>query len=91
MFIQKIYFNILNDISEHVTLFKLMDYIGNVNNSISVFCYWIFESNYEKSLVLNRESLDIICDLSVGEEEVAKFETVFYAVRYIHLKVQPKK
>ena len=31
-----------------------MDYIGNVNNAISVVGYWIFGSNYEKSLVLNR-------------------------------------
>ena len=43
----------------------------------------MFDSNYEKSFVLNRESLYIICAPYVGEEQVASFETVFYAVRYI--------
>ena len=57
--------------------------IGNVNHAISIVGYWIFDSNYEKSLVLNRESLDMICAPSVGEEQVAVFETVFTAVRYI--------
>ena len=47
-------FDILIDISEHVTLVQLMDSLGNVNNSISVVGYWIFEANYEKALVLNR-------------------------------------
>ena len=48
-------FNIFNNISEHLTLIKLMDSIGNANHAISVVGYWIFESNYEKELVLNRE------------------------------------
>ena len=85
------YFDILNSMSENVTLLQLMDYLGNVNHDISVFGYLIFDSNYEKSLVLNRESLDIICAMSVGEEQVAKFETVFYYVRYINLTAQLKK
>ena len=66
MIIQKGYFNILNNISEHVILVKLMDYIGNVNHVISVVGYRIFDSNYERVLVLNRESLDIICAPYVG-------------------------
>ena len=36
------YFDILNNISEHVTLTQLMDYPGNVNYAISVVGYWIF-------------------------------------------------
>ena len=32
---------------------QLMDYFGNVNRAISVVGYWIFDSNYEKTLVLN--------------------------------------
>ena len=54
-------FGILTDISEHVTLLKLMDYLVNLNHDISVVEYWIFHSSYGKSLVFNRESLDIIC------------------------------
>ena len=41
-------FDILNDISENVTLVKLMDSIGNVNNDISIVGNWIFNSNYKK-------------------------------------------
>ena len=73
-------FKILTDISEHVTLVQLMDYLCNVNHAISVVGYWIFGSNYEIELVLNRESLDMIFALSVGEEEVAMFERDFCAV-----------
>ena len=60
-----------------------MDSIGNVNHAISVFGNWIFDSNYERALVLNKSSLDMICAPSVGEEQAAKFEKVYYAVRYI--------
>ena len=47
-------YDILIDISEHVTIFKLMGSLGNVNHDIIVVGYWIFDSNYEKLLVLNR-------------------------------------
>ena len=60
--------DILTDIIEDVTLFQLMDSLGNVNHVISVVGYWVFESNYKRTLVFNRESLDMICDPSVGEE-----------------------
>ena len=66
----------------------LIDYLGNMNHYISVAGYWIFESNYKKALVINRESLDIIYALSVGDEQVAKFETVFNSVRCINFTVQ---
>ena len=63
-------FDIINDISENVTLVQLMDTLGNVNRAIIIEGYWIFESNYEKSLHLTKESLDLICSPSVGEEQV---------------------
>ena len=47
-------YDILTDISENVSLFQLMGYLGYVNNAISVAGYWIFDSNYEKELVLDR-------------------------------------
>ena len=78
-------FYIMSDISEHVNLFQLMDYLGNVNHAISVFGYWIFDSNYKRALVLSKESLDMIIALSVGEEQVARFETLFNAVIYMTL------
>ena len=76
-------YKILEDISANVTLVQLMDSLGNVNHAISFVGNWIFDSNYEKSPVLNRASLDMICAPFVGEEQAAKFETVFTAVRYI--------
>ena len=65
---------ILEDISANVTLVQLMDSLGNVNHAISVVGSWIFDSNYERSLILNKASLDMICAPSVGEEQAAKFE-----------------
>ena len=62
-----------------------------MNHAISVVGYWIFGSNYEKTLVLNSKSLDIICAPYVGEEQTAKFETVFTAVRYIRTYAQLNK
>ena len=47
-------YKILEDISENVTLVQLIDSLGNVNHAISVFGYWIFDSNHEKALVLSR-------------------------------------
>ena len=52
---QKGYFDIFNYISENINLVQLIDYLVNVNNDISVVGYWIFDSNYEKPLVLNRK------------------------------------
>ena len=57
-----------------------MDLLGNVNHAISVVGYWIFDWNYEKALVLNRGSLEMICAPYVGEEQAAKFELIFTAV-----------
>ena len=69
-------YNILEDISANVTLVQLMDSLGNVNHAISVVGSWIFDSNYERALLLNRASLDTICAPSVGEEQDAIFEKV---------------
>ena len=60
-------FDILNDISENVTLLQLMDSLGNGNHAISIVGYWIFDSNYKKSLCLTQELLDIICSTFIGE------------------------
>ena len=74
-------YEILEDISANVTLVQLMDSLGNVNHAISVVGSWIFDSNYERALVLNKSSLDMICAPSVGEEQAEFFEKVYYAVR----------
>ena len=84
-------YKILEDINVNVTVVQLMDSLGNVNHAISVVGSWIFESNYERALVLNKASLDMICAPSIGEEQAAKFEKVYYAVRYIYIGAQLKK
>ena len=68
-----------------------MDSIGNVNHAISVVGNWVFDSNYERALVLNKSPLDMICAPSVGEEQNAIFEKVFNAVRYIFNEAKLKK
>ena len=70
-------FDILTNISEHVDLVQLMDSLGNLNCAISVVGNWIFDSKYERSLVLNRDFLDMLCAPYVGEKQVATFERVF--------------
>ena len=72
--------DILNEISEYVTLVQLMEPIGNVNYDISIVEYCIFDSNYNKSLCLTQELLDILCSTSIGKELVATFQYVFYVV-----------
>ena len=62
----------MKDISEHVTLFQLIDLLGNGDHAISVVGCFIFDSNYKKALVLNTASLDMICAPYVGEEKSDK-------------------
>ena len=82
----------MEDISANVTLVQLMDSLVNVNHVISVVGSWIFDSEYERVLVFNRASLEMICAPSVGEEQAAMFEKVYYAVRYIYIGAQlPQK
>ena len=47
-------FDILNEISEDVTLVQLMDSLENMNNAISIVGHWIFDSNYNKALCLKQ-------------------------------------
>ena len=75
-------FDILNYISEDVTLVQLMGSLVDVNHAISILGYRIFDSNSKKALCLTQELLDIICSPSIGEELVATFQSVFYYIRY---------
>ena len=84
-------YKILEDISSNGTLVQLMDSLGNVNLAISVVGSWIFDPNYERALVLNRASLDMICAPSVGEKQYAMFEKVYYSIRYIYIGAQLNK
>ena len=86
MFKKFVYFNNTEERIHEFTIRYVVNptlSLGNKNHAISVFWSCIFESNYEKELGLNWKSLDIIYATSVGEDQVAMFETVFNAVRYI--------
>ena len=65
--------DILDEISENVTLVQLMETLVNLNHSISIVGYCMFESRYEKALCLTKESLDLVLSLSVREEQVETF------------------
>ena len=39
-------YDIMTDISEHLTLFQLTNSLRNMNHDMSVVGYWIFDSNY---------------------------------------------
>ena len=84
-------YKILEDINANVTLVQLMYSLINVNHAISVVGNWIFDSNYEGALVPNRASLDMIFFPSVGEEQNAIFEKVYYAVRCVFNEAKLKK
>ena len=43
-------FDVLNEISENVSLVHLMDSLENLNRDISKVEHWIFDSNYKKAL-----------------------------------------
>ena len=84
-------YDILIDMSENFTLVQLIDYLGNVNHAISVVGYWILDSKYKRAFALNIELLDMICDPTVGEEQVAVFLTVLTEERHIFLDACLKK
>ena len=52
-------FDILNNISEYLTLVQLMDSLDNVNHAVSVVGEWVFYSSYKKSFLLNINSLNL--------------------------------
>ena len=78
----------MNNISDHVTLVELIDYLDNVNHALSVFENSIFHSYYKRDLQLSVEYLNLIYSCSVEEKLFALFETVFYAVIYINPKAK---
>ena len=47
-------FDILNEISENVTLVQLTDSLGNINRAISIVGHRIFDSNNKKALCLKQ-------------------------------------
>ena len=66
-------FDIMNNISKYATLVQLMDSVCNVNNAITVVGKWIFGLNYENSLLLNLDSLNLICGYSEEDGYFVKF------------------
>ena len=84
-------FDIIDDISEYVTLVQLKDSRGSVNHSVSVVGDWIIEYNFEKGLILNQASLDLTFSCTHNEDSVLEFEQVFYDVKFINPKEKNNK
>ena len=63
-----------------------MDSVVNVDHAVSVVGKWIFDSNYEKYLPLNIDSLNLIFACSDEGDYFANFQVVYYAVRYVNPK-----
>ena len=61
-----------------------MDSVGNVNHEVSVVGKWIFDLNDEKALLLNIDSMDLIWTCSDEDYYFARFQVVYYAVRYVN-------
>ena len=81
-------FDILNNISEYITLVQLKYFIVNVNHSVSVVGDWIVYSNFENILTLNEVSLDLIVYCADDKDAISEFEEVFYVVRFINPKAK---
>ena len=77
-------FYILRNVGENIILVQLMDSAGNVNLSVSIVVYWIFDSSYKKALPLTLDQLNIICSPLEGEVTFDMFDTVFHAGMYIN-------
>ena len=45
-------FEVFNDIGEHVTLVKWIDTIGNLNHAVTIAVCWIYDSNFNRPLLL---------------------------------------
>ena len=85
-------FDILNDISDHVTLVQLIDTAGNVNHVVIIIGCCIYYSNYKRALPFIKESLDIIFSPSKDEKGMyAEFKYVYYAIRYVNPKAKSAK
>ena len=47
---KRVEFDILNHISDYVTFVKLVNTAGNVNHAVSIYTFWVYNSNYKISL-----------------------------------------
>ena len=65
---KRVTFDIINDISEYITLVQLVDTVVNVNHAVSISGFWIYYLNYEKEFPFLKESLHIISYCSYSDE-----------------------
>ena len=54
-------FDIINDMSEYLTLIQLMDNLGNVSHAVTMSGVWIFITNKKRDTPLIIEYLALIC------------------------------
>ena len=84
---KKLKSEVLNYISDHVTLVQFIDTVGNVNLAVPIDACWIFDYNYQMALTLIQLMLDMICFHSKDYDDMyAEFEMVYCAFRYVNPK-----
>ena len=82
-------FDILNDISDHVTLVQLIDTDGNVHHSVNINRCSLYKYNDKRALTLIKKSLDIMYSTYKNEKGIyAEFKSVYYASRYVNPKAK---
>ena len=75
-------FDIINDMSEYVTLVQLVDNPVNLSYAVAIPGVWTFDANYKRYLTLAKQSLGLICVSSRNDVLSAEFERLYKAVRY---------
>ena len=73
-------FDTINVIGGKLTLVQLVDTVVNVNHEVIIAVILIYDSNYEKSLPLEKELFKLICSSSYNYDIYAKFEKLYYEV-----------
>jgi len=81
-------FDILSDFSEYPTVVSLEAEDGGTQHAITVVGKIIFDSNCERGLPLNRESLDYCCS---SDEMEGVFRKVFTGYRFLEPMQKRKK
>ena len=81
-------FDIINNISEHITLVKFIVSLGNVNHTVNAVWECVFYSNNKRDLLLSIEYLNLVFSFSEEDKVFAFFTTVLYSVRCLNPKAK---
>ena len=78
-------FDPLTNITNQVTLVQWEDIFGGINHCSTICGCWIFDINFERSLSLNKESIDLVCAPKHAPLGMIAYGQVYRAIRFIPL------